>query len=126
MFSPNLLMKLISWEWIKMFWIRIYELIIDETLVKFIKQGTQQREKEGQKWSTQVWTRSTKTNKGHKRVGTNYVPKPSLLTRSISQKENEWKCESIGNLEKPSPTTKICFKIEVACILCKATNTLCR
>jgi hypothetical protein len=32
-----------------MFWIRIYELIIDETLVKFIKQGTQQREKEGPK-----------------------------------------------------------------------------
>jgi hypothetical protein len=38
-------MKLISWEWIKVFWIRIHELIIDETLIKFIKQGTQQRER---------------------------------------------------------------------------------
>ncbi len=28
-----------------MFWIRIHELIIDETLIKFIKQGTQQRER---------------------------------------------------------------------------------
>lgn len=64
-FLSTYLMKLISWKWIKVFWIRIYELIIDETLVNFIKQGTQQKEKEGQRENTQVWARNTKTNRGH-------------------------------------------------------------
>jgi hypothetical protein len=53
--------------------------------------------------------------------GTNYVPKLSLVARSISKKEREGKPKSIVSLKECSPTTMTRFKKEATCALYKPT-----
>jgi hypothetical protein len=57
--------------------------------------------------------------------GTNHVPEPPPITKNISQKESERKPKSVVNLEKPSLAMIAHLKIDVACDLCKAIDTLC-
>jgi len=64
--------------------------------------------------------------KGVKRgKGTNYVPPPPLITRSISKKDKEEKIESITSLKKPSATMMTHLKIKTTFIFCKTIDTLC-
>jgi hypothetical protein len=46
--------------------------------------------------------------------GTNHVPKPQPITRSISERKRDAKPNKIVSLEEPSPIMIMCFKIEVA------------
>jgi hypothetical protein len=57
--------------------------------------------------------------------GTNYVPQPPLIARSILEKDKEEKIESITSLKKPSPAMMTQFKIKTTFILCKTIDTLC-
>jgi hypothetical protein len=54
----------------------------------------------------------------------NFVPKSPLIARSILKKR-EGKHERTINLKEPSLLiTMLCFKIKLACIVCKIANTL--
>jgi hypothetical protein len=55
--------------------------------------------------------------------GTNYVPKPPQVARTMLEKEKEGKLESKGSLEEPSLSMIVCFTIKAPCVLCKAINT---
>jgi hypothetical protein len=46
--------------------------------------------------------------------GTNHVPKPPPIARSISKRKRDVKPKKIVSLEEPSPIMIMCFKIEVA------------
>jgi hypothetical protein len=55
--------------------------------------------------------------------GIHFVPKSLSIAKNILYKK-EGKHEIIVNLkELSSPTTMLCFKIKVACIICKIANT---
>jgi hypothetical protein len=45
--------------------------------------------------------------------GTNHVPKPPPIARSISERKRDAKPKKIVSLEKPSPIMIMCLKIEV-------------
>jgi hypothetical protein len=65
--------------------------IDDETLVNFIKQSTQKKgERKYKEKRPKSKLEAQKIQKGSsKGKGTNYVPKPPPVTRSISKKERE-------------------------------------
>jgi hypothetical protein len=58
-------------------------------------------------------------------MGTNQIPKPLSIVRSISNKERGGTHEKMCCLKEPSITITLCFKIEVAYVHWNATNTLC-
>jgi hypothetical protein len=67
------------------------------------------RGKEKQRERTQVRTKSTTTQSESERgIGTNHVPKPPPIARSISEKGRE--LERVASLEKSSP-----YSIGVLC-----------
>jgi hypothetical protein len=57
--------------------------------------------------------------------GTNYVPQPPPVARSISEKDREEKTESITSLEKPLFAMMTHLKIKTTFTLFKTSDTLC-
>jgi len=53
------------------------------------------------------------------------IPKPPLVTRSISNNETGGPFERTPNLEEPSPTAMSSFKIKTTWVHCNAPDTLC-
>jgi hypothetical protein len=56
---------------------------------------------------------------------TDEPPKRENHKRNIWNKERGGPPERTPNLDKPSPTTPSCLKIEIACACCNTTNTFC-
>jgi hypothetical protein len=103
---------------------KIWKINDDETPVNFIKQSINKGEKARTNKNTQVLVISAKTQRGLERgKGTNYVPKPPQVARTILEKEKEGKPESILSLEEPSLSMMTCFKIKTPRVFCKAMDT---
>jgi hypothetical protein len=65
------------------------------------------------KKKTQIQTKRSRTQSGSLRgIKTNHVPKPTLISRSISKKKGG-EFEKTISLKKPSPKMITHFKIEV-------------
>jgi hypothetical protein len=72
-----------------------------------------------QRKRTQVQTKSTKTQSGRSQrcKGTSYVLEPPPIIRNTFFKKGERTPEIVISLEKPSPKSRTCLKIELACFL---------
>jgi len=57
--------------------------------------------------------------------GEHQVLEPPLVVRSILNKERGEPPKKTLSRDKPSLTTIPCFKIQIVCALCNATDTLC-
>jgi hypothetical protein len=77
--------------------------------------------KEEQRENPSLSQKHKNPNESQRGKGTNYVPKPSLVARSISKKEREAKPKKLGSLKECSPTTMTHLKIEATCALYKTT-----
>lgn len=96
---------------------KIWEIDDDETLVNFIKAPTkgEKRRTNRENPSSRHKCKNPKSETGK---GTNYVPQPPQVARTILEKEKDGKPESKVSLEEPS--LSMCFKIEAPFVLCKA------
>jgi hypothetical protein len=94
-------------------------------LINFIKtkhptKGEKEDKERGPKFNPKVHKYKRGVSQGSK--VTNYVPKPSQVTRSISKKEREGKLVSVISLEKFSLVMMVCIKIEMDCTFYKVVD----
>jgi hypothetical protein len=104
--------------------IYVWRKIVDETLTSSIKQNTQQKGKQNTKKKDPSWDHKCKPKMDTKGQRNTFCSKVPINRKKHIMKKREGKHEIIVNLKELSwPTTMLCFKIKVACIICKIANT---